>query len=282
MQSLYVTDLDGTLIRDDLTLSEFSRARLTALLNDGAAITIATARSIVSLTAILGDLPFRLPIVEFNGSYLSDYHTRRHLVVNAIDPAVATETFRRVQATGMHPFVSAFDGTSDLLFYREITNPGENAYLNERQSFSDRRLRQVPDLLPCFSHQVICLTMIDKEERVREVQQELQAVLGNRLVYTIYAYRYFPGWHFFTVHDAKATKDQGIRTLQEGWGFKDWPLVVFGDDVNDMAMFRIASRAVAVRNAIPDVKRLAHEVIGSNEEDSVMRWISEHHAGAGR
>ncbi|HET6487607.1 MAG TPA: HAD hydrolase family protein, partial [Spirochaetia bacterium] len=102
--------------------------------------------------------------------------------------------------------------------------------------------------------------------------------VGNRLVYTIYAYRYFPGWHFFTVHDAKATKDQGIRALQEGWGFQGWPLVVFGDDVNDMPMFRIASRAVAVRNAIPEVKALAHEVIGTNEEDSVLRWISADHA----
>ncbi|HUJ74604.1 MAG TPA: HAD hydrolase family protein, partial [bacterium] len=116
--------------------------------------------------------------------------------------------------------------------------------------------------------------------RVREVQQELQAAFGERLVYTIYAYRYFPGWHFFTVHDVRATKDQGIRALQEGWGLQGLPLVVFGDDVNDMAMFRIASRAVAVRNAIPDVKALAHEVIGSNEEDSVLRWISRHHAGA--
>jgi len=278
MPSLYVTDLDGTLIRDDLTLSPFSRARLTELLNDGAAITIATARSIVSLTAILGDLPFRLPIVEFNGSYLSDYHTRRHLVVNAIEPDVATETYRRVRAAGMRPFISAFDGANDLLFYREISNPGENAYLRERQSFSDRRLRQVPDLEPCLSHKVICLTMIDREERVRAVQDDLQGVVGNRLVYTIYAYRYFSGWHFFTVHDAKATKDQGIRALQEGWGFQGWPLVVFGDDVNDMPMFRIASRAVAVRNAIPEVKALAHEVIGTNEEDSVLRWISADHA----
>ncbi len=54
MKSLYVTDLDGTLIRDDLTLSDYSRSRLVSLLNEGVAITVATARSIVSLTAILG------------------------------------------------------------------------------------------------------------------------------------------------------------------------------------------------------------------------------------
>jgi hypothetical protein len=52
--------------------------------------------------------------------------------------------------------------------------------------------------------------------------------------------------------------------------------VVFGDDVNDLGMFRIATRALATANARPEILRAAHEVIGTNGEDSVVRWISGH------
>jgi hydroxymethylpyrimidine pyrophosphatase-like HAD family hydrolase len=41
-------------------------------------------------------------------------------------------------------------------------------------------------------------------------------------------------------------------------------------------MFRIATRALAPANARPELKRIAHEVIGTNSEDSVVRWISGH------
>jgi hydroxymethylpyrimidine pyrophosphatase-like HAD family hydrolase len=78
------------------------------------------------------------------------------------------------------------------------------------------------------------------------------------------------------VHDARATKDQGIRTLVELYALQDSDLVVFGDDVNDLGMFRIATRALATANARPEVKQIAHEVIGTNDQDSVVRWISDH------
>ncbi len=45
---LYVTDLDGTLIRNDLTMSAWARGELIALLNEGVPLTVATARSIAS------------------------------------------------------------------------------------------------------------------------------------------------------------------------------------------------------------------------------------------
>jgi 5-amino-6-(5-phospho-D-ribitylamino)uracil phosphatase len=275
-KTLYVTDLDGTLIRDDLTLSPWSRRELVSLLDRGALITVATARSIVSLSAILGDIPFRLPVVEFNGAFVTEYRSRHHLLVQAIDPALAHAVHSAITATGMLSFISAYDGAQDLLFYQEVRNPGEAAYFKERVSFADDRLRQVKALEPVLDHQVVCFTLIDKEEHLRALARELASSFGGRLVLTIYGFRYFPGWHFLSIHDAKATKDQGIRALQKGFGLEEAELVVFGDDVNDISMFRVAGRAVAVGNALDEVKAAAHEVIGSNQEDSVLRWITSH------
>ena len=64
---LYVSDLDGTLLRNNASISEFSKMNLNLLLSGGMHFTVASARSVVSMKRILGDVNFRLPIVEFNG-----------------------------------------------------------------------------------------------------------------------------------------------------------------------------------------------------------------------
>jgi hydroxymethylpyrimidine pyrophosphatase-like HAD family hydrolase len=276
MATLYVTDLDGTLIRDDLSLSDWSRGRLVSLLLEGAPITIATARSIVSLSVILGDIPFRLPVIEFNGAFLTDYRTKRHQVVRSIDRDIVPALHALVVGAGVQPFLAVHDGTRDLLFSKGATNAGQEAYLQERLVFRDGRLREVSTLEQAFAHQVVCFTLIDREETLSALSARISAAFGSRLVCTQYAYRYFPGWFFLSVYDAKATKEQGIRTLIEMHGLQGSDLVVFGDDVNDLGMFRIATRALATANARPELKRIAHEVIGTNGEDSVVRWISGH------
>jgi hydroxymethylpyrimidine pyrophosphatase-like HAD family hydrolase len=48
---------------------------------------------------------------------------------------------------------------------------------------------------------------------------------------------------------------------------------VFGDEVNDIPMFELAGRGVAVDNAILDLKRIAHEIIGPHHSDSVVRYL---------
>jgi Cof subfamily protein (haloacid dehalogenase superfamily) len=275
MTALYVCDLDGTLIRDDLTLSDESRRELCALLDEGALITVASARSVTSIRAILGNIPFALPIIEFNGAFLSDYRTGRHEIVNAIPEPLAREVFEALKMGGYEPYLSSFDGRRDLVFYREIANEGMAAYVAERIAFKDERLRRVDDLAATIDGGTVCLTVIDRGERVDALHASLAADFGTRLVLTSYDYRYFPGWKFFTMHDRRATKDQAIASLRSAAGLGDTELVAFGDDVNDLGMLRAADRPIAMANAKPAVKALAREIIGSNNEGSVVRRIRQ-------
>ena len=273
MATLYVSDLDGTLIRDDLTLSAEARRDLRALLDEGTLITVASARSVTSIRAILGDIPFPLPIVEFNGAFLSEYRTGRHEVVNAIPAPLAREAISALVDGGCEPYISSFDGARDLVFYREIANEGMAAYVAERVAFKDERLRRVDDLAATLDGGTVCLTVIERSERLDPVHASLAAAFGDRLVLTSYDYRYFPGWKFFSVHDRRATKDQAIAALRKSRGLEQAELVVFGDDVNDIGMLRAADRPIAMANAKPEVIAVAGEVIGSNNEDSVVRRI---------
>jgi len=84
MKNVFVTDLDGTLLDDSGQLSSDSRKMILDLLNHNIAFTIASARSIDSIRAVIKDLPLKMPVIEFNGSYITDYHTGEKLMVNCI------------------------------------------------------------------------------------------------------------------------------------------------------------------------------------------------------
>ena len=66
MESLFGSDLDGTLLPDDATLSDHSRRELLSLLEEGVKITVASARSVPSMKALLGGIPCRLPVIGSN------------------------------------------------------------------------------------------------------------------------------------------------------------------------------------------------------------------------
>lgn len=71
----------------------------------------------------------------------------------------------------------------------------------------------------------------------------------------------------------KATKSNAILQLK---GLYECDRVVsFGDGVNDIPMFKISDECYAVANAVDQLKEIATDVIASNDEDGVARWLSE-------
>ena len=90
--ALYISDLDGTLLRPDGTLSPASRDGLNRLIADGLHFTVATARSVASIRHLLAGLDLHLPVVNLNGELLSDVSSGRHQYVQTIPPEIAAAT----------------------------------------------------------------------------------------------------------------------------------------------------------------------------------------------
>jgi len=72
-----------------------------------------------------------------------------------------------------------------------------------------------------------------------------------------------------------ATKADAILQLKQLLGINK--IVVFGDAVNDIPMFEIADECYAMENAVPELKAIATEVIGNNNEDGVAKWLEENY-----
>ena len=275
MTAFYVSDLDGTLLNCEGELSAPSRQILTDLLEKGLPFTVASARSVVSIREVLGNLPLSLPIIEFNGAFISDLKTGRHQVVNRIDPPIVEDVLKTVLDHGLLPFVSAFDGERDQVYYTRSLNAGMDVYLKDRRDNNDPRLQEVPTWEKAVAQNVVCFNVIAQADRLDPLEKDIRKKHGSRIETHCYEDIYAKGWYWLTIHDHRATKDQGIQVLQERHGLKDRELVVFGDQVNDVRMFKLAHRGIAVENATPELKKLAHRVIGSHHKDSVARFIEE-------
>ncbi|MCK5173079.1 MAG: HAD family phosphatase, partial [Planctomycetes bacterium] len=94
--TIYISDMDGTLLRNDGTISAFARQKLTDLLDAGVNITIASARSAVSIRQILAGIPFRLPVIEINGAFVTDFATGEHLIINEMSKPILQEVYSAI------------------------------------------------------------------------------------------------------------------------------------------------------------------------------------------
>lgn len=272
-RTVYVSDLDGTLLDGLARLSSRTRSGLEALLGEGLLFTVASARSVVAMRIILSGLKLPLPVVEFNGAFVSDMATGAHLVTNAMAPAAARGAFDIIRSAGCLPLVSTFDGSADRLYYVEVTNPGVEWYVNDRVRSGDPRVTRTDNLAAGLSEQVVCLTAIERPARAERLRERLVDEFGTSLSVRRFRNDYFPGWDWLTVNDAHATKDRALALMLAMSGLADAETVAFGDSDNDLPLFRAADRGIAVGNASAELKSVADEVIGPSTEDAVVRYI---------
>ncbi len=277
VESLYISDLDGTLLDGGGDLSVRSRLALQAMVDEGLAFTVASARSVVSIRERLGGLHLRLPVITLNGAYISELDTGRHEVINDIDNGVVPEIHAMLHEAGHVPFVSTWSGSEERVYFSHSTNDGMAWYIDDCRRRNDARWRQANDLRGAFVERVMCLTTIAGPGLLEELEASILERYGAHVQTHCFENLYTPGWHWLTIHDDRATKDQAIADLVDLYDLTDRELVVFGDQSNDIGMFRIADRAIAVANAVEIIRANATHRIGSNEEDSVVEFIQAEH-----
>jgi Cof subfamily protein (haloacid dehalogenase superfamily) len=271
--TLFVSDVDGTLVNRQAALSESTRVRLAALLEQGMPFTVASARSVASLRVMLQGLTLRLPVVEYNGAFTTCLKTGARPFVRSLAAGVADHIFGLAVRHGLRPSVSTFDGHRDRLFAGEPLNAGMQWYLDERVAFRDPRLTRTDDVRVGFRHQVVSLTFIATEAALSPLRDEILQHHRERVRINFYENQYSPGWHWLTVHHQRATKAVAVLDLCDRLGVSPSALTVFGDERNDIPMFQIAGKAVAVGNAHRALKAVAHEIIGDHEQDSVVAYL---------
>ncbi len=271
---LYISDLDGTLLSSSGTLSQDSIQRLNRLIDRGLKFTIATARNYDSARPILKGLNLKIPAVLFNGVYLTDFDTGQNVILaDFITQEVVDDLLQIVMPLDLHPFIYSYlpNGCGHRVYYREATNPGATAYLTSLDG--DGRLCQVDNYAFADDEKVSGFLLIDNQKTLEPVYQTLNKKYPDDISLYFAEDVSLKNYHWLQAYHQEATKANMIKLLSQHLKHPLENIVVFGDYLNDLSMFEIAGRAIAVSNALPEVKQAAHEIIGSNDSCAVIDYL---------
>ena len=268
-RTLYVTDLDGTLMRNDETISAYTIRVINELIERGMAFTYATARSIESARPIAGGLRLTLPAITRNGAVLADNATGKHLekaVFTENEVALLKDFLPELPRYG---FVSCFLGEEMHRLYIDCEHtPALQGYFDYYAS--NPTVRPVASFSELFGGETGYVTLIGTKEEIRPIYDRVSEYKGWETLFQKDTYR---DEYWLEICPQNCTKAKTIRKVKEQFGFDR--LVVFGDGLNDIPMFEIADEAYAVAGALDELKQHATGIIGSNEEDAVANFLKE-------
>jgi len=270
-KTLYISDLDGTLLAPDEKLSPYTLETLNALIDRGLLFSYATARSFATASRATHGLNLRLPVVTNNGVFLREPENGASLH----GCFIGEEYLRAVKEhiLGYHVPVLVYaliGGEERVSWLLGSENAGIHSFVNDRRAW-DKRLRGVKNPEELFAGDVFYIIIIEDESNTARIHRELSAIPG--CVCTIMRDVYHRDEFWVELYHREASKAAGIERLKRIVGVDR--VICFGDGLNDIPMFRASDESCAMENADGELKRIATRVIGSNSGDGVARWLSQ-------
>ena len=268
MTTLYISDLDGTLLHDNQQVSPFSASVINRAVDRGLLFSLATARSLIGIGMLdFSSLHLNTPLVLMNGAMLYDMASQTILQSCDMPPDAVAAVLTACAAEGKNPFLYRVEEGRLHAYFTELTSEGERVFLAKRGA-------RFPE---CFRQQqaygegaAVYFSLQDKYERLARIRERLAALPG--IASTLYKDNYMEDNWYLEIFSADAGKDKGARRLQARIGADR--LVAFGDNSNDLPLFAAADVACCVASGRPDARAAADVIVAGNNDDGVARYLA--------
>lgn len=266
MTTLYVSDLDGTLLNSNQALSPFTIQTINQLVSDGMLFSYATARSYQTAKKVTQGLQAPFPLIVYNGACVRDNVSGEILLSHCFqeDIHLLLDHFLN---NHLYPIVYAFiDGEEKFSFIPEKCTPGMLEFIESRKG--DPRIRIIHHPKDFYVGQIFYVTLIDETDKLKpfyEYYQKQYHCLFQKDIYT--------NQQWLEIMPQGTSKAHAIEQLKHIYHYDR--LVVFGDGENDIEMFQLADEAYAVDNAHEKLKAIATQIIPSNDQDGVAQFLKQ-------
>lgn len=270
MKKIFITDLDHTFLRNDLSISDYTK-KIWNSYADSSILSIATARTYMKTAQFLEGVSLNAPMILLDGALIATMDKKiidTKLLSKDITDMIIEEGWK----FGIYPF---------LLSLADSTNLRESflhdKVLNKYQREVLARYSTADNLQECNGIRAMDesfkIVYMGEEAQLRELHEHLENIFGDNLKLII-APEAYVGCYFLTILHENADKSHGIKSVSEYVGFDLNDVTVFGDNFNDMGMFELAGCSVAMLNAQPEVKDIADIVLEyNNDEDGVAKYL---------
>ena len=268
-KTLYVTDLDGTLLNTKDRISDFSLQVMNSLVDRGLLFSYATARSLSSASIVTKGLSATLPVIVYNGTFLINPVTKEVLSSIGFSKKQTSYLKNILEENKIFPLVYSYQEEQEKVswVWGQETE-GMKYYLANREG--DRRMTPLSDYQKLYQGQVFYITCIGEKEKLQPVFEMLKDHSEYNCIFQQELYRQE---YWCEIMLKNATKAKAILKLKEITGCER--IVSFGDAINDLPMFSISDECYAVENAVEELKRAATGIIASNDKDGLAHWLLE-------
>jgi len=267
MKTLYLSDLDGTLLRSDERVSEYTANMINRFIRGGGCFSYATARSIVTASKVTAGLNTGFPVICSDGAFIIENATNKILLSNFFISEEVEIISKILKAHATYPIVYAYIDNRERFSYieRHVT-PAMRCFLDTRNGDPRIRVVDTVDALCCGN--VFCFVCMDTDTALFPIANIFAS--DDRFT-SNYHKEIYSGEKWCDILPVKATKADAALQLKAMLGCDK--LVVFGDERNDLSLFFVADESYAMSNAVPELKAIATAVIDSNDDDGVAKWI---------
>ncbi len=266
-KTLYISDLDGTLLNKEKQVTTASKEALNIFIQQGVQFSIATARTAATVEGLLKSVKINIPVVLMNGVALYDLRKHKYIDIEYVGEKIAEQIIKRLEAANEGGFIYTINEGDLSVYYDKRLNKYENIFYEERKDtkifIQDRKIDK---------KKIIYFVFMDNKEKIEEIAKLIKDIEG--IAFSLYRDNYMEDAYLLEVYSERASKSNGVLKLKKKYGYEK--VVCFGDNLNDLSMFEVADYSCAMSNATYELKAVATEIIASNEEEGVVQFIKRH------
>ena len=268
MKTLYVSDLDGTLLRSDETTSTYTNQVINELVEKGMLFSYATARSYHTAHKVTKGLQAKIPLIVYNGAFIKDNVTGEILIENGFQDDVRSVIDDLIQHDIYPTVYSLIDTREKFSYVKAQCSEGMLRFLQTRQG--DNRDNPVLNIQDLYQGKIFYISCIDDKEKLKPLYEKYR-----NQYHCLYHTDIYTQDQWLEIMSLSASKANAIEQLK-GYLHCD-RVVAFRDGINDIDMFDLADECYAVDNAVDELKAMATDVIGNHNDDSVAKWLLQHY-----
>ncbi len=268
MKKLYITDLDGTLLNSNAEITVNTKNLISGAIDNGALFSLATARTFATVTEMFKDITLKLPLVLMNGVMIYDPVNREIITCHSIKEDVSEKILDIYSKYGIYPLVYRQHNDGLEIEYYDTDNPHQMKYVGKRTDAKGKKFVYSNDFSAKGKKEIIYIVTLDTYEKILPLYEEISKIKEISCVF----YRdNYTDCYFLEIFAEGVSKASSMLEVKELIGADT--ITAFGDNLNDIEMFKMADEAYAVDNACSKLKQFATGVIGSNDNDSVAEFI---------
>lgn len=255
---LIATDLDGTLLRNDKTISERTKKILKNYMEKNGKLVLSTGRAYFGTEWVANELGLKGIIITYNGARIYDREKNEVIYHAPLEEDVVKKIIKISREKNIH--LNLYQGDDWFVESREREEAeyytkacGKEPIEKSFQKFEDYSMTKA--------------LFIGERKILESLEEELLGIFGDTIHLT------YSHSTYLEVLNKKVNKGAALERVAQYYGIEQEKIAAFGDEMNDREMLEYAHYGVAMKNANPELKKYANYETLTNDEDGVVEFI---------